>query len=490
MSAADRFNERVEFFNEWLPWQEANAASGGQRTLLVEAKGRRKAGVMLHVRPWLAYGCSIGARLKVQSAYFTVTAICEDERCEVVRDGVRADQQANLTERVDPTPDTVSRTSSFSYKSGQRLMLLHNGCFIDAMVVMWLGLRRGSRHSVRTAVASERAAVGTNGAPLVQNRRLSTSGANSTDGLLEVDLNDLNHAKLLFPSVAKYEAALAAHFESLATRHATVRDASTDLRLPSVDQRVFLKPGVISPTASGDNPSEIDPKIREVFQQLDSDDSGGIDAKELRQALSLLGLNAKLKDAQTIMKKYDADHSKALGLNEFARLVGDLRGTLGKDLSAVGAPQMSDAAEQHDPYPSHHETDTASVNALTLIEGLLAPMTDVSMAAGPTFIRVKSENERDLLQSQLLHVLACTAMLSSTSNPRRQVPAVLSLTRLVEMNQDETRRTSPREMAISVMALDHPSTALPDMLRQAMELHALVVVANVRRNAHASAVHP
>ena len=36
------------------------------------------------------------------------------------------------------------------------------------------------------------------------------------------------------------------------------------------------------------------------------------------------------------------------------------------------------------------------------------------------------------------------------------------MTRLAEMNQDELRRTSPREMIIAVMSFDQPSTAIPD----------------------------
>ena len=488
-TGAERFSERVDFANEWLPWHDSNATAGEQRTLVVEARGRRKAGVMLIVRPWLAYGCSIGARLKVQSAYCTVTAICEDGRCEVVRDGTKVDQQLTSTDRVDPTPETVTRTSSFSYKNGQRLMLLQGGRFTDAVVDAWLGIRRGSRHTVRI-VASDKAAAGGRAdspPPLGMSFRRRGSVGGPGRNHLEVDLNDLNHAKLLFPSVAKYEAALAAYLDSVATKNATVKDLSTELRLPSADQRVFLRPGSFSANTAG-NGSAPDPKIIEVFETIDADGSGGIDAKELRQALKMLGINANLKDAQTIMAKYDSDHSKALGQPEFARLVQDLRNHLGKDLGALGAlggaAQTPDAAQQqHASAPAPDEAKTPTINALSLVDRLLAPETaDAADAARLTVVRTYSQNEGDLLQVQLLHALARTVHFStSSSNSRCVVPALLSMARLAEMSQDESRRTNPREMVLSTMALDHLGmTATPDMLRQATELHAVVVVADVR----------
>ena len=89
--------------------------------------------------------------------------------------------------------------------------------------------------------------------------------------------------------------------------------------------------------------SGVDPEIVSAFRQFDADNSGTIDAKELRHALNLLGLNADLKDAAKIMSKYDADRNEALDVHEFARLVSDLKSHLGKDVAAVagGTPQRS-----------------------------------------------------------------------------------------------------------------------------------------------------
>ena len=139
----------------------------------------------------------------------------------------------------------MSRTTSPTYKTGQKLLLLHEGSPVDAIVDEWLGVRKGSRHRVRvggrmeTSSAAGDGGVGgkaAGGAPPGRSKR--TSQVSST---IEVDLNEANHTKLLFASVARYEDARLGYCERLISgKHATVRDeiAAKDLRVG--EQRVYL----------------------------------------------------------------------------------------------------------------------------------------------------------------------------------------------------------------------------------------------------------
>ena len=97
------------------------------------------------------YGVSVGARVKHAQTgqYATVTKIRDDDLCEVIADNAASQSEDNkhnpAVVRVDPRPDTCSRTASPSYKPGQKLLLLHDGAPVDAIVEEWLGVRRGSR---------------------------------------------------------------------------------------------------------------------------------------------------------------------------------------------------------------------------------------------------------------------------------------------------------------------------------------------------------
>ena len=142
-SPLQSFAERLEFFNMWLPWSSQTLLPNETPKVLIQAKGGR-ARANLIATPWLSYACSIGAKVKTPNSYATVVSFHYDDRIEIVRDGVAADVKA-----IDPRPETMSRTLSPSYKNGQKLMLVHEGRFVDAMVQEWFGLRRGSRHRVR-----------------------------------------------------------------------------------------------------------------------------------------------------------------------------------------------------------------------------------------------------------------------------------------------------------------------------------------------------
>ena len=156
--AAERletFEERVEFYNEWLPWrvQEVVPGDASTTTLTIELRWRGKNQSKLLVAPWISYGCSVGARIKTASGFATVTTILDDDRCTIVKDNAPVGESSEL----DPGPFNVSRTSSPAYKAGQKL-LLHDGQPIDAIVDEWLGVRRGSRHRVRIAPSQAGAA--------------------------------------------------------------------------------------------------------------------------------------------------------------------------------------------------------------------------------------------------------------------------------------------------------------------------------------------
>ena len=68
-----------------------------------------------------------------------------------------------------------------------------------------------------------------------------------------------------------------------------------------------------------------DHEVRKAFATFDHDRSGTIDARELTHALQVLGIEASSAQAGAILRQYDADGNRTLDLNEFARLVRDIR---------------------------------------------------------------------------------------------------------------------------------------------------------------------
>ena len=61
-----------------------------------------------------------------------------------------------------------------------------------------------------------------------------------------------------------------------------------------------------------------------VFAAIDTDGDGSIDPEELRVALSQLGVRVDSEEANRQFRKYDADRSGRIELNEFSRLVKEL----------------------------------------------------------------------------------------------------------------------------------------------------------------------
>ena len=75
----------------------------------------------------------------------------------------------------------------------------------------------------------------------------------------------------------------------------------------------------------GTTPGVIPPEVRQAFAQFDRDRNGSIDAHELLDALKALGINAGESQASAILRQYDADSNKSLDVDEFARLVRDIK---------------------------------------------------------------------------------------------------------------------------------------------------------------------
>lgn len=66
-------------------------------------------------------------------------------------------------------------------------------------------------------------------------------------------------------------------------------------------------------------------EIKKVFDLFDKDGSGTIDANELKDAMSALGLFAKdIGDLKKLMEKADKDGSGAIEENEFLSLMAEL----------------------------------------------------------------------------------------------------------------------------------------------------------------------
>jgi len=136
----EHFLERIMLSNTWLPWRSQDMGAGEAPTVTLQlkwmAQGQGKQLISLVVQPWLAYGCSVGARLKTASGYMTVVSISADDTCDIVEDNAPSKALHAL---IDPRPDTVTRTLSPSYKPGQKLLLLHEGGLVDGVVEEWMG---------------------------------------------------------------------------------------------------------------------------------------------------------------------------------------------------------------------------------------------------------------------------------------------------------------------------------------------------------------
>ena len=366
--------ERIELSNEWLPWHIQEVAHDDVAKLIVHVKwsiqgGAIKQSASLLFTPFLSFGCSLGSRLKSASGlYSTVVRIHHDDTCDVLEDNAKDTRPVS----VDPRPDTVSRTSSPSYKPGQKLLLLLEGSTpSDAVVDEWLGIHQGSRHRLRTGGKANRATV-------------------------DIDLNETNHAKLLFPSLGRYEDARARYCAEVTIgKHSVVRDEATTKDLSVTEQRIFLRPVAAAGESAGPMP-----------------------------------------------------------LTWTSRYVR----------------ASSEPADEPTPFA-----------VTSLFEKIVEAAPVHTTVHPPTLIRASSRAESAMLLNQAMVSLANLSLRPQDPSlgPIRLAPVAISLQRMGEQQQDEQAfKQGARGRISKVFEADYPEQA--DVLKQAMDLKALLVVVEVR----------
>ena len=144
------FLDRVQFPDEWVLVEDCGLEHDGwqgEGILDLElACGKDVA--MLRMYPWLAYGCSIGARINIRNVSdakgqcATVHRILGDDRIVARVDGFAKEVGVKAEVIVDIQPSTVVPTAGPGYTKGDKLLLLHKGKLVDAVVMEWVGRRR------------------------------------------------------------------------------------------------------------------------------------------------------------------------------------------------------------------------------------------------------------------------------------------------------------------------------------------------------------
>ena len=62
-------------------------------------------------------------------------------------------------------------------------------------------------------------------------------------------------------------------------------------------------------------------EIKEAFDLFDTDNSGNIDAHELKIAMRALGFEPKASEIQAMINEVDDDHSGEIGYSEFLKMM-------------------------------------------------------------------------------------------------------------------------------------------------------------------------
>ena len=158
------FMERLDFPNEWRVGDEHGLVHDGlQGDGYIELRmdwkheGESRC-ALLRVNPWLSYACSEGARLAMRKPEQT------EGRCATVQRALRDDSVVVRVDgmvgetTVDPSPLTVVRTTSPRHEPGTRLLFLHDGVCVDAVIEPWpeavMDAKEGSRHRMRVSATT------------------------------------------------------------------------------------------------------------------------------------------------------------------------------------------------------------------------------------------------------------------------------------------------------------------------------------------------
>jgi hypothetical protein len=431
---AEPFADRVQFENTWLPWriQDVDAAGEPALTVIVKrAKSLERATLL--VTPWLAYGCSVGARVKTATTFATITGIRPDDTCEFVADNSKHNVAILGAEVIDPRPDTVTRTSTVAYKSGQKLLLLHEGSPVDAVVEEWLGMRRGARHRVYIGVKAS-----------LRKKVESVSDKH----VVEVDLNEANHTKLLFSTVTKYEATRQQYCDVLTARHRLLKDDALlgTREIPSGDQRLLTETWV---------PIVDDPAA---------------DAE--------LELPGEMADKPE--HPFPGPKPIGAGAGKSGRVTPDTAPV--RPSSPVSAP--TDAAASAWTAPRVLVEPSKSV--VQLVDDLISSDLSNGRRAPPMLLRAAHPLEHELLHAQVVFSLASALRdMVAQKGAVRLVPLPVAPSRLIELMADEAMSKKPaREILVRAFELDNLGYA--EMIKQALEMRAVVVIAKVSNAAEAA----
>ena len=286
----------------------------------------------------------------------------------------------------------------------------------------------GGAPSAASAVASD----GPEGATDAGGK-CGTAGAGSKRAERLIDLNEANHSKLLFASLAKYAEARKEYCHGLIQKSRVVADEATGKDLHVEEQRIYMQPaastafeaggadgapahGAPSPAPSGGSP--LSRSKRASFEH------GGADA--------------------------DADEDEA------AAAAAALAGLVGGE---EGAIPLAD-----------------------FLESLTRALDGAAMPT-PRLVRIGTTAEHMLLRQQLLTLLA--SQRGSGGDARfGLVPLVLSMRKLNELTANDSApvgKGQARSALVRIFESEHAGQA--DMLKQAMEMRCLVVLAEVEDEA-------
>lgn len=127
--------------------------------------------------------------------------------------------------------------------------------------------------------------------------------------------------------------------------------------------------------------------------------------------------------------------------------------------------------------------DSEALSLSALMARIIMPVTGRTSKPASVLIRSKNKNEHDLVLNQSVHQLAQRLREPEAKlGPIRLIPVVVSISKLNELAADEaTAKQGARAMIVKAFEADYPGMA--DMLRQAMDMRALILVCELRDEA-------